>query len=151
MTFLGCNGLEDRLIDCPFPGWGIDNGWCSRYDNAGVRCYKTDPVNATMDTLRLADATETDATITGRLEVFVDGEWGTVCDDSFGWRDAQVACRGLGYHPLGKFFKKTPSPMVAANPPKLDCLTFSLISQELPRLPVVALTVNAPLAQDQST
>lgn len=33
----------------------------------------------------------------GRLEIFNDGEWGTVCDDSFGSNDARVACRQLGF------------------------------------------------------
>ena len=42
-----------------------------------------------------------------RLQVFHDGQWGTVCDDSFGDTEATVACRqagfaiGVGYQDFG--------------------------------------------------
>lgn len=33
----------------------------------------------------------------GRLEIFHNGVWGSVCDDFFGQTDADVVCRQLGY------------------------------------------------------
>ena len=32
----------------------------------------------------------------GRIEVKYQGQWGTVCDDVFDMKDAQVACRMMG-------------------------------------------------------
>ncbi|KAJ8034421.1 hypothetical protein HOLleu_21253 [Holothuria leucospilota] len=90
-TNVECSGNELSVSECSI-GYSYS---CSHFDDAGVLCKED---------IRLVDGITNSS---GRVEVFFNGEWGTVCN--FGWDsvDADVVCRQLGYPAATETYKNT--------------------------------------------
>uniref|UniRef100_A0A8C1Q1R2 SRCR domain-containing protein n=1 Tax=Cyprinus carpio TaxID=7962 RepID=A0A8C1Q1R2_CYPCA len=90
MNRVECRGNEIHLWDCPL---SLKNHTdCSHKEHAGLT-LEVDVCVLDHVPLRLSGG---DGRCSGRLEVYHNAVWGSVCDDQWDISDAQVVCRQLG-------------------------------------------------------
>ena len=81
-----CRGTEMSIADCT----GRDgNRYCGQRNAVSVSCF----------TVKLVGSPSPQE---GRVEVYYNGVWGTVCDRGFNDADAGVVCQMLGYGDSGR-------------------------------------------------
>uniref|UniRef100_A0A8B9T3F9 SRCR domain-containing protein n=1 Tax=Anas platyrhynchos TaxID=8839 RepID=A0A8B9T3F9_ANAPL len=80
---VNCSGAEAALWDCPAEAWGQHD--CRHKEDAGVICSE-------FMALRL----ENSDGCSGRLQVFYNGTWGSVCSNSMTTETVSLVCKELG-------------------------------------------------------
>jgi deleted-in-malignant-brain-tumors protein 1 len=81
-----CVGDEANIGNCVHQPWTTHN--CAHTEDVAIVCSSLDVA------VRLVDGATANE---GRLELFLGGAWGTVCDTGFRDVEAQVACNNLGF------------------------------------------------------
>eukprot|EP00892_Ulva_mutabilis_P005582 jgi/Ulvmu1/3396/UM016_0012.1 len=108
LSFLGCRGPEDTLLQCDLgQGFRTNNNGCSGGPVRLTAACRTFPVGAALEDVATPGAQEGDVRLVdqstvanwqlGRLEVFFEGSWSQICAKEFDGPDANVACRQLGF------------------------------------------------------
>ena len=99
MDNVHCIGIEDKLWNCAFDGWGQGDTGCH---DAGVICetFTTDNLEGNYQIRLVGGANYNE----GRVEIFYSGVWGTVCDTEWTLTQANAVCRQLGYNSAQESF-----------------------------------------------
>eukprot|EP00892_Ulva_mutabilis_P008801 jgi/Ulvmu1/6293/UM288_0001.1 len=93
-----CAGTEDSLLDCPGVVMEASDIPCDLTDEVNIVCVNDADATGPSVPVRLMDGEAGPDFEYGRLEVFSNSTWGSVCDRlGFTTASAQVACSALGY------------------------------------------------------
>ncbi|NXS01943.1 NETR protein, partial [Oxylabes madagascariensis] len=89
-----CSGMETNLLQCSRREWGKHD--CNHKEDVRLICHpENDSHKRSLGPpIRLMDGENKKE---GRVEIFINGQWGTICDDGWSDKDAAVVCRQLGY------------------------------------------------------
>ncbi|XP_075580927.1 scavenger receptor cysteine-rich type 1 protein M130-like [Pelecanus crispus] len=99
---VNCSGTEAALWDCPAGSWGQHD--CAHKEDAGVVC-------SDFMALRLGNGSN----CSGRLQVFYNGTWGSVCSNSMTLQTVSLACKELGCGDAGTLETRLPSGRVSGH------------------------------------
>ena len=114
LSHVSCSGNENNLLECNYQSCSVSS--CTHSNDAGVICEcEYSPhisytpllvyciiiiiVPCNNGDIRLGD----ENILKGRVEVCINGTWGTICDHYWTDNEASVVCSQLGYSPYGKY------------------------------------------------
>lgn len=112
---LNCSGHEENIFDCPFDKF-IDSS-CSNYEDASVicqckmikLCLNIILLVYEVNTVAYSDCNTGAVKLTGgpneregKVEVCINGVWGSVCDNGWDLHEAHVVCKQLGFGGISK-------------------------------------------------
>ncbi|KFP46079.1 Neurotrypsin, partial [Cathartes aura] len=121
---VSCSGKETNLLQCSRREWGKHD--CNHQEDVRLICHPDNdshklslgkaPLEEFITVLRLLALLacckgvltnlfpgppirlmDGENKKEGRVEIFINGQWGTICDDGWSDKDAAVVCRQLGY------------------------------------------------------
>ena len=126
LSNIGCSGSETDLLHCPHSNYIqlASSTYCTHNRDVGLKCQRMVILNKVSyfqigyvpcsifpalclhQAVRVVTSSDNLNSSFGRVEVCVNGTWGTICSDFWGNEDASVVCKQLGYSEYGKHSNK---------------------------------------------